>query len=226
MSDVLISPSLLSADPLNLAAEIADIEQAGANWHHIDVMDGHFVPNLSFGLPVIRAVKKISTIPLDVHIMISNPDQMALSYVEAGADILTFHVEAACHPHRLIQDIKSTGAMAGIALNPGTSVRNIEPLLPLADLVLMMSVNPGFSGQEFIFYTLTKVRELRHLIATVCKGQEHQPLIQIDGGITLETAGMVIGAGADCLVSGNTVFLSDDRRKVVSLLRQAQPGKS
>ena len=219
MPPTLIAPSVLSADPLNLAAELAQTEQAGADWHHIDVMDGHFVPNLTFGLPVIRAIKKITSIPLDVHIMIANPDQMAAAYVEAGADILTFHAEATLHPHRLIQQIKSLGAKAGVALNPGSPTLLAEPLLDEADLILVMSVNPGFGGQAFIRQTVDRIKALRgHMERNSHLGT----LIQVDGGITEKTAAFVRGAGADCLVSGTTVYGAKDRAAVITSLKVAQ----
>lgn len=215
-SFVLVSPSILSANPLKLAAELAEVEEAGADWHHIDVMDGHFVPNLTFGLPLIRAVKRVSRIPLDVHIMIENPDETALSYVEAGADILTFHVEAARHPHRLLGLIREAGAKAGIALNPGTPLASVEALLPCVDMVLLMSVNPGFGGQSFIPQTSGRVRQLRDMLNQRLYGKI---LIQVDGGINQETACSVRKEGADCLVAGSWVYGAQNRKEAVAALR-------
>lgn len=215
-SFVLVSPSILSANPLKLAAELAEVEEAGADWHHIDVMDGHFVPNLTFGLPLIRAVKRVSRIPLDVHIMIENPNETALSYVEAGADILTFHVEAARHPHRLLGLIREAGAKAGIALNPGTPLASVEALLPCVDMVLLMSVNPGFGGQSFIPQTSGRVRQLRDMLNQRLYGKI---LIQVDGGINQETACSVRKEGADCLVAGSWVYGAQNRKEAVAALR-------
>ena len=147
---ILIAPSMLSADPLRLGDELRDVEKAGAHWHHVDVMDGHFVPNLTIGPGIVKAIKGMSAIPIDVHIMVSNPDEVAKQYVDAGANILTFHCEAAKHSHRLVAEIQKCGAQAGVALNPGTPLESVVPLLSVIDLVLVMSVNPGFGGQSFI----------------------------------------------------------------------------
>ena len=215
---ILVAPSLLAADPMSYEKEAKSVEDAGADLHHVDVMDGHFVPNLTFGLPFIRALKKTSKIPLDVHIMISNPDQMAIEYVHAGADTLVFHVEAAVHPHRLIQMIKDSGKRAGIAINPGTSISTISSLIPFIDVVNVMTVNPGFGGQNFIQEVLIKIEELRNL-----SERRTTPFdIQVDGGINLETVAAAKNAGANILVAGTAVFGHADRKSAIELLKGKQ----
>lgn len=216
---VLISPSLLSADPLAFGAEAAEMERLGADWHHIDVMDGHFVPNLTFGLPLIRALKKVSKIPLDVHIMVSNPDETACDYVAAGADLLTFHLEAARHPHRLAQSIRAAGAKAGVSVNPGTPVEQVFPLLDTIDLVLVMSVNPGFGGQSFIRESVERVRQLRAEIER--RGHGKRIVINVDGGINAETGAQISAAGAGAVVAGNYLYGATDRKKALATLRTA-----
>ncbi|MEZ4742552.1 MAG: ribulose-phosphate 3-epimerase [Bdellovibrionota bacterium] len=217
MNNTIIAPSILSADPLNLEKDILDVEHGGADWHHVDVMDGHFVPNLTFGLPLIRGLKKVTKLPLDVHIMVSNPDEVALSYVDAGADILTFHVEAATHAHRLVQAIKAKGCKAGVAINPGTMISSVFPLLPVLDLVLVMSVNPGFGGQQFIPESTQRIKELSHEINRI--GRYDSIIIEIDGGITSRNAEQVRNAGARALVAGSYVYNSDDRCQAIYGLR-------
>lgn len=215
---VLIAPSLLSADPLKFGSEVEDVEAAGADWHHIDVMDGHFVPNLTFGLPLIRAIKKIAKIPLDVHIMVSNPDEVAEQYLDAGADILVFHVEAARHSHRLVQQIRAKGRKAGISLNPGTSVEQILGILPHLDVVMLMSVNPGFGGQSFIPETYEKIKQLKAIIS----GPDfNNPsiVIEVDGGVTSTNAPKLVAAGAGALVAGTAVYGQKDRRLAIEQLR-------
>jgi ribulose-phosphate 3-epimerase len=212
-----ISPSLLACNLLRLEEEIKEIEKAGADFHHIDVMDGHFVPNLSFGLPLIQAVKKISTIPLDVHIMVSNPDHVFKDYLEAGADLLTFHIEASHHPHRTIQKIKEYGAKAGIALNPGTSESIIEPLLNDLDLVLIMSVNPGFGGQDFIPSALQKAKKLSQLKLA---SKNSSLMISMDGGISSQNIALVASAGVNCFVSGSHIFSASNRKAKIDELRK------
>lgn len=212
-----IAPSLLSADSLRLGEELAAVEAAGADWHHVDVMDGHFVPNLTYGPPLVRALKASVRLPLDVHIMIDNPDAMGLAYVEAGADSLTFHVEAARHAHRLIAALQAAGAKAGVALNPGTSVESLRPLLPFVDLVLVMSVNPGFGGQSFIDESVGRVRWVHQ--ALLDAGRREQCVIQVDGGINASTAAAVVEAGADALVAGNAIYRQDDRAAAIRSLR-------
>jgi ribulose-phosphate 3-epimerase len=218
LAKVLAAPSILAADPLRLGDELAEIERCGADWHHIDVMDGHFVPNLTFGLPLIAALKKHAKIPLDVHIMISNPDATALDYVKAGADWLSFHVEAAYHAHRLVQAIKGAGAKAGIAINPGTALEAVFPLLDELDYVLVMSVNPGFGGQSFIEQTPGRVARLAEELRR--RGRDEQVIIQVDGGINAVTGRTVVDAGARALVAGTYVYGAKDRRAAVQSLKE------
>lgn len=214
---MIVAPSILSADPLRYAEELKEVEASGADWHHIDVMDGHFVPNLTFGLPLIKAFKKVSKIPLDVHIMVSNPDLVALDYVKAGADILTFHIEAAIHSHRIIQSVKASGARAGVAINPGTSIEQVFSLIPFVDVIMLMSVNPGFSGQSFIEDTCRRIE----LLATEIKklGRDKDVIIEVDGGITDITVQEVKKAGATAVVAGSYVYGSTDRKKAISNLK-------
>lgn len=222
MSRVLIAPSLLAADPLRFGEEIADVENAGADWHHVDVMDGHFVPNLTYGLPFVRALKAKARIPLDVHIMVSNPDLVAVDYVKAGADILVFPIESSIHPHRLIQAIHEAGGKAGVAVNPGTSIEMILPLIDDLDLINMMSVNPGFGGQTFIKQTIERIDMLAHALRR--RGRFEQVTIEVDGGINDETGAAVARAGATALVAGTHIYGAKDRAVAIRKLRQASEG--
>ncbi len=197
-----IAPSILAADFARLGEEIAAITQAGADWIHLDVMDGHFVPNLTFGPPVVKALKGHATLPLDVHLMIAPVDPMVAAFAEAGADVLSFHPEAGPHPHRTIQAIRAHGMRPGLALNPGTPVAAVEPLLDDVDLVLVMTVNPGFGGQTFIDGQLDKIARLRGMIDATGRAID----LQVDGGINRATAARVVEAGADVLVAGTAVF--------------------
>lgn len=216
MSSIIVAPSLLSADPMRFGEDLHDIEQAGADWHHVDVMDGHFVPNLTYGLPFIAALKKRSKIPLDVHIMVSNPDTVALDYVKAGADILVFHVEAAVHAHRIVQAVHAAGAKAGIALNPGTPIEAAYPLLDDVDVVMLMSVNPGFGGQKFIKQTVDRVQRLSAELER--RGRRDKVIIEVDGGVNAETGAEVVKAGARALVAGTFVYGAKDRREPIRAL--------
>jgi ribulose-phosphate 3-epimerase len=202
-----IAPSILSADFAQLGAEVGAIAAAGADYVHVDVMDGHFVPNLTIGPMVVKALRPHAKLPFDVHLMISPVDPFVAEFAQAGADIITFHPEAGAHPHRTVQLIKSLGKKAGLSLNPGTPISAIDWLLPEIDLVLVMSVNPGFGGQRFIESSLGKIKELRRRIDAVSEQQGGRPIdLEVDGGINMETAKQVIAAGADVLVAGTATF--------------------
>jgi ribulose-phosphate 3-epimerase len=211
----IIAPSLLSSDFLNLESECRMLNESEADWFHLDVMDGQFVPNISFGIPVIEKIRKATTKICDVHLMILTPEDLTEAFKKAGADVLTVHIEACTHLHRNIQQIKSLGMMAGVAINPHTPVSSLVDVLHEIDLVCVMSVNPGFGGQKFIQHTLEKTRQLRKMIDE----RGLQVLIEIDGGVTIENAPEIIGAGADVLVAGNTVFGSADPKKTISILK-------
>ncbi len=211
----LIAPSMLSADFSNLRKDIDMVNSSEADWFHIDVMDGVFVPNISFGFPVIKQIKKYAKKPLDVHLMIVDPDRYFESFREVGADILSVHYEACTHLHRSIQAIKALGMKAGVVLNPHTPVGILEDILADVDLVMLMSVNPGFGGQKFIENTLVKIQRLRELIEKTGS----KALIEVDGGVNLSNAVDLIHSGADVLVAGNTVFASDDPMDTISKLK-------
>ncbi|HNB80750.1 MAG TPA: ribulose-phosphate 3-epimerase [Chitinophagaceae bacterium] len=211
----LIAPSVLSANFLHLSADIAMINQSEADWFHLDVMDGRFVPNISFGLPVIAAIKKEAKKTLDVHLMIEEPGQYAEAFRNAGADILSVHIEACPHLHRNLQQIKSLGMKAGIAINPHTPVQQLFDVLHDCDVVCMMSVNPGFGGQHFIEHTLEKISRLKEEILR----RNLNVLIEVDGGVTIQNAATICEAGADVLVAGNTVFSSSDPTATISALK-------
>jgi ribulose-phosphate 3-epimerase len=212
----IIAPSLLAADFMNLSGACELMNRSEAEWLHLDVMDGRFVPNISFGIPVIASIRKGTTKVFDVHLMIEEPEKYAQQFKDAGADVLTVHVEACKHLHRNLQQIKSLGMKAGIALNPHTSLSEIEEVLPEADLVCIMSVNPGFGGQKFIPSSIEKVNKLKSIINA--KGLK--TLIEVDGGVTLENASLLVQAGADVLVAGNTVFSATNPIEMISQLKR------
>lgn len=202
MSKIAIAPSILAADFARLGEEIAAVAEAGADYIHVDVMDGHFVPNLTIGPAVVKAVRNATTLPFDVHLMISPVDPYIEAFVDAGADILTVHPEAGPHLHRTLQSIRAAGAKAGVALNPATPVEVIEPVIDDVDLVLVMSVNPGFGGQKFISSQLSKIEKIRALI----DASGRDILLEVDGGVDPTTAPKAIAAGANMLVAGSAVF--------------------
>jgi ribulose-phosphate 3-epimerase len=210
----IVAPSLLAADFAELGAAVRMVNESEAGWFHLDVMDGVFVPNISFGIPVISAVKKIAKKPLDVHLMIVNPDKYVSEFKKAGADILTVHYEACTHLHRTIQQIKSEGMKAGVALNPHTPVDVLEDILSEIDLVCMMSVNPGFGGQKFIQHVLAKISKLNDII----KEKSLSIHIESDGGVDLNNYKAILDAGANVLVAGNTVFSSPNPQQVIAAL--------
>jgi ribulose-phosphate 3-epimerase len=212
---VIISPSLLSCDFANIQRDVEMINESQADWFHLDVMDGVFVPNISFGFPIIEAVKKHAKKPLDVHIMIQNPDDYINTFKDLGVDILTVHYEACTHLHRTIQAIKQTGMKAGVALNPHTPVSLLTDILNDLDLVLIMSVNPGFGGQKFIPNALNKVKELSEL----AKIKNPSLLIEVDGGVNLETGKELVKAGANALVAGSFVFNSTNPQQTIANLK-------
>src|SRR6478672_4810652 len=211
----IVAPSLLASNFLRLGEEAKMLNQSEADYFHLDVMDGRFVPNISFGLPVIEQLRKVTNKTFDVHLMILEPEKYAEAFKAAGADILSVHIEACVHLHRNIQQIKSLGMKAGVAINPHTPVSSLQDVLADIDQVCMMSVNPGFGAQKFIPRTLDKITELRRMI----DDNKLNVLIEVDGGVTIENAGAIIDAGAHALVAGNTVFKSSDPTKTISQLK-------
>ena len=211
-----IAPSILSADFSRLAEEVQAVDRAGADYIHIDVMDGHFVPNITIGPLVVAALRKVTDKPLDVHLMIENPDLYIADFAKAGADIITVHQEAVPHLHRTVQLIKSLGKQAGVSLNPATPVETLDVILDQLDLVLVMSVNPGFGGQAFISSALDKIRALRQRITQRGLATE----LQVDGGIKVDNIREVVAAGADVLVAGSAVFHSNDYAATITALRE------
>lgn len=212
----IIAPSLLAADFLKLEEECKLVNESEADWFHLDVMDGRFVPNISFGPMIIEFIRKVATKTCDVHLMILEPEKYAEAFKKAGADNLTVHIEACPHLHRNIQQIKSLGMNAGVAINPHTPVDALKDIIADIDLVCVMSVNPGFGGQSFIPHTLTKIKALKQLINATGSHAK----IEIDGGVTVDNAPSIISAGADVLVAGNTVFKAPNPKETISLLKK------
>lgn len=212
---VKIAPSILSADFARLGEEIKDVERGGADYIHVDVMDGHFVPNITIGPLIVEAIRPITKLPLDVHLMIENPDQYIEAFAKAGADYITVHVEASRHLHRTIQLIKSTGVKAGVVLNPATPVDSLKHIIEDVDMVLLMSVNPGFGGQKFISSVLPKIRQVKELADSLNPNLE----IEVDGGVNEDTAKLCVEAGANVLVAGSAVFNKEDRETAIASLR-------
>ncbi len=212
MSKIIISPSILSADFANLERDIKLVEKAGADWLHVDVMDGHFVPNISIGVPVVKSIRKVTALPLDVHLMIENPEKYVKAFVEAGADILTFHYEAVSDVKNIIDLIKSFNVKAGMSIKPATSYDVVLPYLNSLDLVLVMTVEPGFGGQEFMADSAKKISQIK-------KSAPDSLIIQVDGGINEQTARICTGYGANSLVAGNYIYKSADISQAVLSLR-------
>jgi ribulose-phosphate 3-epimerase len=215
MATPIIAPSVLSADFANIQRDVEMINSSSADWFHIDIMDGVFVPNISFGFPVLKAIQKHAKKPLDVHLMIVDPDRYINAFKDAGADILTVHLEATTHLHRSVQAIKAAGMQAGVAINPHTSVALLDDIIADIDLVCVMSVNPGFGGQKFIQNTYAKVQKLKDLILQ----KNSSAKIEIDGGVDLKNASALIQHGADVLVAGNTVFASENPIETIAALK-------
>lgn len=213
---VKIAPSILSADFARLGEEIKDVERGGADWIHVDVMDGHFVPNITIGPLIVDAIRPVTQLPLDVHLMIEEPDRYIAQFAKSGADYITVHQEACRHLHRTIHHIKEQGVRAGVVLNPATPISTIEHVLEDLDLVLLMTVNPGFGGQKFIHSVLPKIRDLRHLLNE--RGLSHVD-IEIDGGVNAQTARLCEDAGATVLVAGSAVYNQPDRAKAIAEIR-------
>ena len=213
----MIAPSILAADFSNLKHDIEMVNSSKAEWFHLDVMDGVFVPNISFGLPVLKAIKKIAKKPLDVHLMIVQPERYIKDFKNAGADILTVHFEACIHLHRTIQEIHSEGMLAGIALNPHTPVSSLKDIIQDVDLICLMSVNPGFGGQTFITKTFDKIKELKQLIFET----KSKAKIEVDGGVNIKNIEALKSFGADILVAGNAVFKSESPKKMIDSLHDA-----
>lgn len=213
----LIAPSILSAAGARLGEEINAVEKAGADWIHVDVMDGHFVPNITMGPAIISSLRKTTRLPFDVHLMIENPDSYIESFATAGADIITVHVEAARHLHRTIDFIKKLGKKAGVSLNPATPLALLEEILPDIDLLLIMTVNPGFGGQQFIQNMLPKITKAANLLSAL----PNKPLLEVDGGVNLQNIKAIAQAGAQVLVAGNAVFNTTDYNKTIAELKAA-----
>jgi ribulose-phosphate 3-epimerase len=213
-----VAPSILSADFAKLGDEIKDVEAGGADYIHVDVMDGHFVPNITIGPLIVNAVRPVTDLPLDVHLMIENPDQYIPLFAEAGADIISVHVETCQHLHRTVHMIKDAGVKAGVVLNPATPVESVRHIIQDVDLVLLMTVNPGFGGQTFIHEVLPKIREVKEMVDKLDKDIE----IEVDGGVNAQTAELCIEAGANVLVAGSAVYGNADRQKAIESIRSTR----
>jgi ribulose-phosphate 3-epimerase len=213
----IIAPSILSADGSRLSEEIAAVEKAGADWIHIDVMDGNFVPNITMGPAIISALRKKTQLPFDVHLMIENPDRYIESFSKAGADIITVHVEATNHISRTIDLIKNFGQRAGVSLNPATPLTQVEDVIRHIDLLLIMTVNPGFGGQKFIATSLSKIARANNML----EGMPRKPLLEVDGGVNLKNIGDIAHAGADVIVAGAAIFGTDNYQKTITSLKLA-----
>jgi len=211
-----IAPSVLAADFANLQRDVEMVNESEADWFHIDIMDGVFVPNISFGFPVMKAIQKYAQKPLDVHLMIVNPDQYIQQCADAGAEVITVHYEACTHLHRTLGAIKEAGCLAGVALNPHTPVHLLNDVFKEIDLICIMSVNPGFGGQSFIENTYTKLQQLRN----ICEVKNHQPYIEVDGGVNLDNYQKLLECGANVLVAGSSVFASPEPAKTILALKQ------
>ncbi len=212
----IIAPSILSADFTKLGEEIKGVEKAGADWIHIDVMDGHFVPNITMGPIIVVAAKKLTNLPLDVHLMIKNPDNYVEDFINAGADFISVHIEASVHLNRTVNLIKELGAKAGVAINPATPVSSLESIVEYLDFVLLMSVNPGFSGQSFISNSIDRIKSMKKLI------EEKNPsaIIQVDGGVNEKTISELAAAGATSFVAGSAIFGKEDYKEIISILKR------
>ena len=215
MGKHLIAPSLIAADFTKLADEISMVNNSEADWLHLDVMDGRFVPNITFGMMIVEAVKKMCTKPLDVHLMINEPERYVEAFQKAGADVISFHLEATSHVHRTLEHIKSMGVKAGIAINPHTPIVMLEDILEVADVFLIMSVNPGFGGQKFIYQTLNKIKQLRERLDE----RNIKALIEVDGGVGMQNAEALLRVGADVFVAGNSVFGDKNPTQAISRLK-------
>ena len=216
-SALLVAPSILSADLRQLGAEIAEVEEAGADWIHVDVMDGQYVPNITVGLPVVKAVRQSTKLPIDVHLMIETPERYLSAFADAGADVISVHIEACAHLHRALAEIRRLGMRAGVALNPQTPEGGLQYVIDEVDLILVMSVNPGFSGQSFIPSALNKIRAIRAMVDEAGRAVD----IEVDGGVDPDTVGGVRAAGATVVVAGNSVFGQPNRRSAIAALRAA-----
>ena len=214
-NNILISPSVLAADFSKLGDEVQSVSEMGADFIHLDIMDGHFVPNLSFGADIVRVIRPYSNLPFDVHLMITNPEIYISSYVDAGANLITVHPESTSHIHSVLEQIKKSGIKAGVALNPGTPIEVLENIIDITDLVLVMTVNPGFGGQSFLLSQLAKISKIRSIIDK----ENYSIDLSVDGGINAKTAALAVDAGANVLVAGTSIFKSKDKTYLESINR-------